>query len=149
MRPSRGLGPPSTPTFADRNDTTLILHLNPSASSELQEARDKPSLDQPHGLLARVGVHVFALLHLPVGGLSLSCLFSYINDTDSNTSRYQYLQGPLLLWAMMIPVLLAAAFIYHRAYRRLRTWERVFFGICVALPTISVLLVFVVPMIVS
>lgn len=93
------------------------------------------------GLLARVGVHAFGLIHLFAGGLSLSCLFSYLRDTDSNPSRYQLLQGPFILWAMLLPVLLVSAFVYRHGSAEMSGWERASFGVCVLLPTIAILLV--------
>lgn len=127
--------------FADRDHAALNPAPNPYASSETQPSSDEHAQKPTASLLARVGVHAFGLIHLLAGLLSLHSLIAYINDTDSNPSRYQFLQGPFILWAMLLPVLLTAAFVYHRASGNMSLWERAIFGICVLLPTVAMLLV--------
>jgi hypothetical protein len=117
---------------------------NPYASSETQPSSDEQAQKPTVIILARIGVHAFGLINLSGGVLSLYCLIAYIKDTDSSPSRYQALQGPFIIWAMLLPVLLVAAFVYHRASGDMSHWERAIFGICVLLPTVAMLLVLVV-----
>lgn len=93
----------------------------------------------------RVGVHAFTLIHALAGGLSLACLYWYLTESDANPSRYQILFVPVYLWLMLIPVLAAAAWVYRFVHPRMSWWERTCFVCFLLLPTIGVLLAFLLP----
>lgn len=118
---------------------------NPYESSHVNDTVTASIPGRSLSLWGRVGLYAFELFQALAGGLSLACLYAYLNESDANPSRYQYLFVPVYIWLMLIPVLAIAAWVYRFVHPRMSWWERTCFVCFLFLPTISVLLTFLLP----
>lgn len=82
---------------------------------------------------------------LVMGGIAIAGLIAFLQETENEAMRYQYLMVPILIWMVSVTILFASVLVIARSPTKLGLFDQLLFQLGSSVPTIAMAGVLVTP----
>lgn len=115
----------------------------PASNDEAPVEQAKPTAVPSAGVVWMA--RLCGLVQLVFGVIALVALKEFLQETDENESRYQYLLVPILIWMVSLTVLFASVLVLVRSDGKLGLLDKIWFQFGSSIPSIAMAGVFLTP----